>query len=165
MRIEAKREGKSVPSTRDIEQLASGGMFCYACGDEMFWHISMSPCGRKKVASLQHDRSGTVRLLCVGCNSRHQHMPGDSFYSLEPGYKWCRRCKRVLLLSKFSVYGSDSRHSGQVYSYCKSCNRERSKKYRKNHLEKVLAIEKRSRAKRAAKRKLKQHQAGQEESK
>jgi hypothetical protein len=45
--------------------------------------------GSSTVITLQHDRDGTIRLICKGCNSRHHLHPGDSYYQMPRGHKRC----------------------------------------------------------------------------
>lgn len=120
MRDDAKIDNKSVPSWEELLVLASRlvkeGMTCQVCGRQMNW---LRGEGIKTVVTLQHDRSGDYRLICLSCNSRHQHCSGDSFYSIPEGQKSCTACKIVKPLAEF--YRHKSNPCG-VRSECKACS-------------------------------------------
>lgn len=113
MRSRAKRDGKLVPSREAIEAMANVSMSCFACGQEMHWLREEGASGQ---VTLQHDRDGSLRLLCLGCNTRHAQHPGDSYYDIPSDHKWCPDCGKVLPLSSFSI--DRSRPIGRK-SYCR----------------------------------------------
>ena len=118
MRIVAKRHGKTVPSYEALELLwnKSKGV-CEGCGRAVNW---LSNEGHSTVITLQHDRSGRIRLLCLSCNTRHASFEDDTFYDQDPNMKTCPCCKRSLPLDQF---GTDNlkrwkNKSGKVFSFC-----------------------------------------------
>lgn len=120
MRRAAKTNGKAVPTDQQLESLAAElvDMKCPCCGAEMNW--VGEPVATR--VTLQHDRDGvTVRLICKSCNSRHRFMPGDSFYQLKPGYKFCPRCEDVKPISEFPKDATQPR-TGRA-SFCNPCKR------------------------------------------
>jgi hypothetical protein len=127
MRSNARRHGKLVPTTQELEGMIPDRMICPTCSRTMNW---LQKEGASTVVSLQHDRSGRMRLLCLACNTRHAQHSGDSFYDLGHGMKVCRRCKEAKPLSAFS----QDRHKpiGRV-SYCKPCASIRHKEWRSKH--------------------------------
>lgn len=127
MRARAKRDGKYVPSLGVLETLAEN-MKCDGCGEEMHWLRSD---GARLQATLQHDRDGLVRLLCLSCNTRHAQHPGDTFYNVPDGHKLCQGCKEVLPHASF--WKDRSRPIG-LKSYCKSCAADRYRKWEKSHV-------------------------------
>lgn len=123
MRATAKRRAKSVPTHSMLESLARN-MTCIGCGREMVWLGSID---QSRVVSLQHDRDGTLRLLCRGCNTRHATHPGDTFYTLPRGYLRCSDCASLLAESAFAR--DRSRPRGRR-SYCKKCANIRHAEWR-----------------------------------
>lgn len=115
MRSRATRDGKSVPTISEIEALVPSPFRCEPCGRDMTW---LREQGASIQVSLQHDRSGEVRLICLGCNTRHGAHPGDSFYRMPKGHKQCRSCKQVLPFSSFVV--DRSRPIG-LKGNCRTC--------------------------------------------
>lgn len=120
MRDDAAVDRKTVPSReallRMAKELIASGMYCPVCANAMNW---LKGDGVATVVTLQHDRSGAWRLICLGCNSRHQHYPGDEFYDLPEGHKRCALCEQVKPLSDF--YRHPTYHLG-VRSECKACS-------------------------------------------
>ncbi len=124
MRKHSKEGGKTVPSLEELEVLAAAlvEMKCPVCSRVMSWIASGS--WPTKV-TIQHDRDGTIRLLCHACNCRHHHFADDSFYALGPDRKRCRLCGMIGPLESFaSAYGA-SGWGGKI-SLCKDCERKRS---------------------------------------
>lgn len=115
MRTRAKRDGKVVPSYELLERL-SVNMVCVKCKRTMTWLRTL---GVSQQASLQHDHSGEIKIICLGCNSSHRHNPNDSFYSIPDDHKFCKHCKLVLPLNRFH---KDSHNSTGVTSHCRKCN-------------------------------------------
>ncbi len=116
----ARFKGKEVPTWGRLEVMASAlfmdGMKCFYCRVEMVWAGRR---GQNNVVSLQHDRDGTIRFLCLLCNNRHDDFPGDTFYQAPVGHFFCPRCERVLPPECFYRRRSD----GKRKSYCKECRR------------------------------------------
>ena len=124
MRASSKYFGKEPPSYEWLHRNISKDMICPVCGIKMNWQAKD---GRASIITIQHDRDGEMRLICMSCNSKHYFMPGDSFFKLPNGHRYCRRCDQVLPLENFSKRAS----------YCKICNCERSAEWRNLHLEEV----------------------------
>src|SRR5688572_27994857 len=99
MRHASRSRGKSVPSMSELESLVPDGMSCPVCDRKMVWLKNES---RSLVISLQHNRNGSYLLICLSCNSRHQHFSGDDFYKIPKDQKWCPGCKSVKPNSDFS---------------------------------------------------------------
>lgn len=127
MRVRAKRKGKEVPSYNLLDEMlylvGSVYMACPACGSKMNW---LSSEGKRTVISLQHNRDGTLGFLCRSCNTRHAYFPGDTFYDVPFGHKFCNDCQQVL---PFKVFSRDKFRSDGYRSYCKPCAYLRQKKY------------------------------------
>lgn len=120
MRVRARRYGKAVPKYSALNGMvaALGQEFqCPACRRSMNW---LGADGQSTVATLQHDRDGTMRLLCRACNTRHGAYPNDEFYALPDGHKRCPRCKRILPLTDFWV-DRGARWQNKK-TYCKECS-------------------------------------------
>lgn len=119
MRRDAHRNKKAVPTAEALEKLAelvaSDGMKCPACRRAMNWLFKD---GRSTVVTLQHDRSGVIRLICKGCNSRHHLHPADTFYDLPEGHKRCPRCEAVKPVDAFYRLAT-----GEIVSACRECER------------------------------------------
>jgi hypothetical protein len=118
MRKQARANGKVVPALSQLYDLLDklDGMKCPACERPMNWWLTE---GSSTVITLQHDRDGTIRLICKGCNSRHHLHPGDSYYQMPRGHKRCPTCETVKPLSEF--YFIKTR--GQPSSRCRSCEK------------------------------------------
>lgn len=117
MRSGAGERGKAVPSVEELElMLLRLGLFCPGCGTTMTFTAPSND--RRHLMTLQHDRSGQMRLLCYSCNSRHPHMPGDLFYSKTAYTKWCNGCSQFRAVRDFAKH--PSRISG-LATRCRSC--------------------------------------------
>ena len=127
MRSRARRDGKAVPTRQEIEALVPAPFVCVGCERPMSW---LRANGASQQATLQHDRDGTLRLICLACNTRHAKHPDDSFYSIPKGHKRCPDCSQVLPLNSFAV--DRSRPLGRV-SYCRPCAAKRFKQWSINH--------------------------------
>lgn len=106
MRHGAAVGGKFAPPIFQLEQMVPAGMKCPTCTRQMNWYTRD---GWSTVAVLQHDRNGSVRIICQGCNVRHGHMPGDSFFELPKGHKLCRNCEFIKPLNEFNLRQSRCR--------------------------------------------------------
>jgi hypothetical protein len=132
MRVNAKRRGLSVPSHDLLHSLVSDGFKCPDCEREMNW---LSEDGMSSVASLQHYRDGSFGIVCRSCNTRHAHMPGDSFRDTPESHKYCPKCK----LSKHrDEFYSDHGRSGELKtkSHCKECSDKSIESWRISNREK-----------------------------
>lgn len=120
MRYSARADGKTVPSFEQLEEM-SRSMVCH-CGRVMYWLSTDGPVSQQ--ASLQHDRSGVMRLLCRACNTKHSDCPGDEFYTVPEEHRFCGQCKKLKPCSEFHV--SRARPTG-LASCCKACTSLRAK--------------------------------------
>jgi hypothetical protein len=124
MRSTAKQYGKSVPTYQTLQNLTNSlvDMKCPHCQIAMTWLRIKGQAGR--VISLQHDRDGTIRLLCLSCNSRHSVCSDDTYYEIPPTLYHCIGCDKWKDRSEFRTRrrGNGIRRE----SYCKPCdNRKR----------------------------------------
>lgn len=142
MRVRAKRDGKSVPSYQELEGMA---MRCPGCGVPMHWLISDGQ--RSGQATLQHDRSGLMRLLCLGCNVRHAAHPGDEFYHVPHEHKRCGACGDV---KPFAAFVTDRSRPIGLKSSCRECSRVQHLEWVSRNREHVNAKQREGRARRAA---------------
>jgi hypothetical protein len=121
MQNSARTKRKAVPTTELLDSLASElvgrKMACEVCNVIMQWAGKM---GEPHTVSLQHDRSGRFRLICMRCNQIHDDLPGDSFYDLPKNHWRCRPCNRVLPLSSF--------YKNRAGSCCIECRKKLNKK-------------------------------------
>jgi len=128
MRYTAKAEGKTVPEMDQLEQLVSAllDFKCCYCDRVMVWFRTRETAGR--TVTLQHDRSGAFRLLCLRCNGRHANYPGDSLYCRPDDLHRCCACKEWKSRDQFR-----HRKSGQdcPYAQCKPCDNKRLRKQKK----------------------------------
>jgi hypothetical protein len=130
MRTRAKRDKKSVPSYDMLFSMASSAcMHCPGCNRSMNW---LAKEGRSTVVTLQHDRDGKMRFLCLSCNTRHASMPGDSFYSFPKDKKLCPDCQQQLPLEAFAT-DRTSRWMNKK-TYCRRCSNARWKKWNENRI-------------------------------
>jgi hypothetical protein len=118
MRATARQFSKIAPSFDWLESAVPRGMICPVCDRRMVWRGKGS-----RVITLQHDRSGEMRLMCKQCNTRHAKMPGDSFYSLPKDHKYCPECKTAKTLDSF--WRDITRWRG-VFTYCIPCGKKRN---------------------------------------
>lgn len=127
MRTRARRDGKTVPSYNDLDDLIPAGMTCQCCKRGMNWRQSE---GASTVITLQHDRDGALRLICLGCNTRHSVHEGDSFYVIPADMKFCPDCRMNLPIGSFSI--DRSRPIGRK-SYCRPCSAKRNANWRTSY--------------------------------
>lgn len=89
MRMSAQTAGKKRPTFATLERLVPPGLVCPACGRRMNW---LKRDGAASMVTLQHDRSGRLRLICFTCNVQHWRFPGDTFYALRANPEaWANR--------------------------------------------------------------------------
>lgn len=127
MRELALRRGLQAPTYAELEDMVPPGMICPFCKRAMNWLSKEG--GRSVVITLQHDRGGSVRLMCHGCNARHYAYEGDSFYQLDQTKKMCPRCKVEKPPSEFYTHGKQRKWMNRT-SYCKPCHLEKGRAYR-----------------------------------
>jgi hypothetical protein len=115
MRWRASVRRKSVPTVQQLEALIPDGMICGSCKRVMTWFKKEDS---KSVITLQHNRDGSYALICLSCNSRHQHFPGDDFYKIPMDCKRCPRCREARPHADFPK--SHERWMG-LGPYCRKC--------------------------------------------
>jgi len=135
MSATARYRGNLAPSRAELEAMVPSDMRCSSCERTMNWFASD---GADTVIVLQHDRAGTVRMICQSCNARHGQMPGDSFYHLPKGKRQCPDCKEIKDLTDFWKDRSGERF-GDAFTYCKDCHNRHRREYRALHRETVNA--------------------------
>lgn len=118
MRANAKRYGKLTPSHEWLEENIPADMICRRCSRQMNWRQKD---GAATVVCLQHNRDGTMEIICLSCNTRHGQMRGDEFYDLPPDSKRCPGCGQVKLLSAFCTDRAGKWKSKK--SNCRSCSK------------------------------------------
>jgi hypothetical protein len=120
MIYQAQARDRYVPTVDElaviIAEAESAGMICPHCRRKMNW-LASDDC-YSTVATLQHDRSGRLRLLCQGCNSRHRHFPGDTMYDYPPDWHYCSKC----LAAKPPECFFRNRTTGRAVPTCKACH-------------------------------------------
>ena len=105
MKDGAKKGNKYQPSWEELEYLfhhTIKNMQCPTCEKKMIWHGSLGT--RKDVISLQHNKSGTLMLICCSCNSAHGHSHlNDRYFDIPNNCKYCAQCKKLLLIEVLFV--------------------------------------------------------------
>jgi len=141
MRAKAKTCGKTVPTRMNLaEMVEKSKMVCRGCSRKMNW---LSKDGKSTVASLQHNRDGSMELLCRACNTRHATFTGDSFYCLNKQFHVCRDCNQTLELKEF--FKDRSRPLG-IKSYCKKCSTKRHYEWTTNNRDSINSQQRERRA-------------------
>lgn len=124
MRSSSTATGKYRPSVAELEALfvalKADGMRCPVCRTELVLIRKDIKAEWHKAISIQHDRSGAVRLICQLCNTRHDDFPGDEFYDLPAGHKRCPTCKNI---KPFSAFYKLRKDGDSLQSYCKECRK------------------------------------------
>lgn len=127
MRANARRYNKITPTLDELESLIPDPFVCIGCNRVMSWGRAN---GASRQATLQHDRSGKLRILCLACNTRHARHPGDTFYSISPDEKWCAGCSQVL--PKTAFFRDRSRPCG-LKGNCRECSKKAHTNWRVNN--------------------------------
>ena len=117
MRAKAKQAGKAVPSHEWLEGNHPKPLICRCCSRQMNWRQID---GAATVACLQHNRNGTMEIICLSCNTRHGQMKGDEFYDLPQDSKQCPGCSQVKPFSDF--YTDKSGRWENRKSTCRPCS-------------------------------------------
>lgn len=128
MRYASRQRGKAVPSLDRLQAIADALVDgeCPICKRVMIWSGKVA-----SAATIQHDASGAIRIICKSCNSKHAQLPGDTFYDLKPGELFCHRCNSVKAESEFFRDGR-CRPRGRA-SWCKSCKTLATYEWRKKN--------------------------------
>lgn len=139
MRCNARRYGKDVPTREQLAQMIPDNLECPVCDRKMNWRARD---GTATVVTLQHDRGGRMRMLCLSCNVRHASFIDDSFYSHDQLKRICPRCR---VKKDFSQFSKDRlRRWKSANTYCRPCrtqmhyewaqkNKTRENKKRRNY--------------------------------
>lgn len=114
MKKSAKNRRKYEPSIPELLAICPADFNCPECSRSMF--LENRPGRRSALMTLQHDRSGAIRIICFGCNSAHNKYPGDEFYTLDKlSAVLCRRCGQTKPRNRFAKRGPFLRFP------CKDC--------------------------------------------
>lgn len=132
MSYNSAKNGKAFVSTKTIiKLLESSNMLCHGCGQQMVWFAKENT---RRVMSLQHNKDGTLELICRSCNTRHSFCPEDSYYTCDPNLQFCRRCKQWKPLVNF---GHKTSKINKRESYCYQCNSDYANAWNKLHREAI----------------------------
>lgn len=116
----ARKRGKQIPTHDEFAAMAASvmadGMKCPHCRITMEWHGDR----HSATVSLQHDRNGEMRFMCMGCNCRHRNFPGDTFYDYPPNWRFCKLCNTAKPPTDFY----NPMASGRPQAYCRTCKRD-----------------------------------------
>lgn len=121
MRSGASDRRVYAPTFQELEAMVPDDMTCPACRRVMNWRRRD---GSSTVITLQHDRSGEMRMMCSRCNSQHAHHPEDQFYLVPAGHKRCPGCGAIKHYETH-FHKSGTGQTGHVTVYCKSCKSAR----------------------------------------
>ena len=131
MICQSKTEGKYSPSFDELVDLfftTVRDMKCPVCNREMHWSGND---GMDGVITIQHDREKPqIRLICGACNSHHKNLPGDMFYRIPPGHKYCPKCKEI---KNWSCFSKDRAKVSGLKSWCRECSTIGWRKWYKNN--------------------------------
>ena len=146
MRVMAKKSNKSVPTYEELEQLIPKNLICQDCEIKMNWRAKN---GRSTVITLQLYRDGSYGLVCLSCNTRHQHMDGDSYRTMPKDHKFCPSCKEI---KHKDMYFLDSSKGGILKrkSYCNKCSTLKVKNWIERNRDEYNKKQREYRAKRKA---------------
>ena len=146
MRAAAKRNGKTVPTAADLDELTPSPFDCQDCGEPMNW---LGRDGHTQVATLQHYRDGTHGIVCRSCNTRHAFMPNDDFRGTPKEHKFCPECEAV---KPFAAFARDAHRSGplKLKSWCRVCSGLAHAEWQNNNRDHYNAKQRERRARRAS---------------
>ncbi len=121
----ARVDKKVVPSRKQLDCMLAKleAMKCPHCQREMQW--SRDDKATTQV-TLQHYRSGELGLICLACNTRHQHFDGDEFFDVPKDKKRCSVCK---IIKETSEFGHHTRYWNGLRSECKPCGAAKKREY------------------------------------
>lgn len=135
MRIDSKFAGKQVPSWADLVRMTPKNMECPACLRTMTWTRQE---GAGRVATIQHDRCGGMKIICLSCNSAHPAHAGDTFYEHASDERRCSKCHVLKPLHQFHKKSSGRSSNGRSPT-CKECEYEVLKIWRSKNRAKINA--------------------------
>jgi hypothetical protein len=146
MRATANRRGLYAPADHLLERLLRPDMDCPDCGRRMNW---LAVDGQSSVVSLQHYRDGSCGLVCRSCNTRHAHMPSDTYRDMPKDHKRCPQCAQG---KPFSDFATDNGRSGpmKLKSWCKQCSSVSHTEWQRRNREHYNAKQREGRAARRA---------------
>lgn len=124
MKSTACRSRKYSPSVSELQALIPSDMICIGCKRSMNWTHAE---GWSTLLTLQHDRDGKLRMICLACNNRHAKQPNDSFYEIPAAHWRCPRCKKI---KPFEEFQKDSGRATGRISVCTICHSKRGRKWR-----------------------------------
>lgn len=126
MRRGAKSTRQACPTFAQLETMFAAlvDMRCPRCSRVMTMDRMCA-----SLVTLQHNRDGTLMLLCHSCNARHAAQADDTFLGIPPDHKLCRDCGQVKPLDAFS-FNRNHQRFGDRHTYCKACFSERNRRYR-----------------------------------
>lgn len=133
MQSRAYASRKYAPTMKELKGLVPPGMICPSCDRLMVWSTGTVT---SNLITLQHDRSGTIRLMCMACNSRHSRFEGDEFYNLPKDSKRCTLCKAVKPIEHFVKVKTGWLGRGVR---CLPCHNEASQRWKDLHKEEMAA--------------------------
>lgn len=136
MQHSAKSAGKFIPTLEQLDALVPKPFQCLTCKRELIWFMKDDPKNRGRVISLQHDRDGSIRLICHSCNGRHDDRPGDSFYQEGMDRRRCGCCGVTKAISEF---GTENGRFQNKKCVCKPCSYKRSVEWKNKNREHVNA--------------------------
>ena len=143
MRTKAKQGDKAVPSHEELENMLPKDMICPSCKRQMNWRQKD---GASTVLTLQHNRDGSMQMLCLACNTRHVHRTNDDFYKENTETeKQCPKCGKLKPLDEFTT--DNSKRWKNKKSFCRECsnkahnewlekNREKQNEWRRKYYHK-----------------------------
>jgi len=125
MRNSSRHRGLYCPTEEEIESMLPPDMKCGDCSETMVW---TSKEDRRRVATIQHYRDGSLGIVCRSCNSRHVWMEGDSFREIPKDHRYCKVCDTVKPLTEFGTPAPSSK--GISRSWCRPCSTLKDREYR-----------------------------------
>lgn len=132
----AKEAHKYTPSMQELEDLFWGAknMMCKHCGKKMKMRAGKD--GRRGcVITLQHNKDGSLDLICQSCNTKEGHTKHDKAFSMPKGKYVCSQCCDMKDIHMFAKCATN--HKGHS-SVCKQC----VKIYYRNNQETIRAQKK-----------------------
>lgn len=136
MRSRAARSKKLLPTFDELEAIVPKSMICRICKRQMNW---LQKDGAATVMSLQHNRDGSLEMICLSCNVRHHSHPGDSFYDVDQSTRRCTLCRAFKPHDEFPRY--KGKHWMGRANACKPCHNDRGKRWREANPERAKQLQ------------------------